>query len=292
MHVVDDFDVAEAFFAELFSPVTYMPKHYSNFDKRFASLARVGDDFVLELMEPSTLEEDQSSPIPKFRSRFGQHLHSMSWLVDEDDMQAVFDKLRAGVRVVDPSGGVFPHEGPATAPLVMFTHPRDTFGQLEFMAAGEVGRNNDPLYTPEWSSSFWRDEHPLGIQRTSHLTTIVSDLDRAKEVYDLFGGRVFHERTDDEAERAYVFVGNQTVVQLARPLSTGSRIGRDQANNGDLPHSVTFTVADLEAAERHVDKLGVRVAHRAGETLMLEPDDCFGGLYGFTTATIPDDPRG
>src|SRR4051812_38161361 len=171
MHVVDDFDAAEAFFGDLFSPLTYTPKHWSDLDKRWASLARVGDDFVLELMEPSKDEADQSSPIPKFRSRFGQHLHSMSWLVDEDDMQAVFDKIRSGVRVVNNVGGVFPHDGAATVPMVIFTHPRDTFGQLEFMAATDRGRNNDPVYEPGWSSAFWREEQPLGIQRTSHFVT-------------------------------------------------------------------------------------------------------------------------
>ncbi|MBW8824895.1 MAG: VOC family protein [Acidobacteria bacterium] len=291
MHIVDDFDAAEAFFGDLFSPVTFVPKHWSDLDKRFASLARVGDDFVLELMEVSTLDADQSAPLPKFRSRFGQHFHSLSWLIDDDDVQAVFDELRSSVRVVDPTGGLFPHEGPATAPRVMFTHPRDTFGQLEFMTAS-FGRAADPMHAPGWSSSFWHDEQPLGIQRTSHLTTMVSDLARAKEVYGLFGGRVFHEQTDDEAARAYVFVGNQTVVELAQPISADSQIAKDQQHTTDLPHAATFAVRDLDAVERHVEKLGVRVAERSGETLLLEPDDCFGALYGFTTAPVPNDPRG
>lgn len=45
MVVVDDLDAAEAHLGALFPPVTYMPKHWS--DKRWASLARVGSDFVV-----------------------------------------------------------------------------------------------------------------------------------------------------------------------------------------------------------------------------------------------------
>ena len=63
-----------------------MAKSWSDFDKRWASLSVVGPDFVLEIMEPSKVEADRDSPLPKFRYRHGQHLHSLSWYVDAEDM--------------------------------------------------------------------------------------------------------------------------------------------------------------------------------------------------------------
>jgi len=294
MHMVDDFDAAEAFFADLLSPTTFMAKSWSNLDKRWASLARVGDDFVLELMEPSTDPADQGSPLPKFHARFGQHWHSLSWLVDADDMQGVLDALRHdGVRVVSPQGELYPAEGPAPVGPVIFTHPKDTFGQIELMTKMENGASsNDPLFSDDWSPAFWRDEQPMGILRTSHFTVMVSDLPRAREVFGLMGGTVFHEATDAVAEHAYVFVGNQSVVDLAHPLDADSAIARDQAATTDLPHSVTFQVRDLDAVVTHASKLGVGVAERTDDTVVLDPADCHGARVSFTTVAIPNDPRG
>ncbi len=293
MQTVDDFDAAEAFFAELLGARTYLPKGWSDLDKRWASLARVGDDFVLELMQVSTDPDDSASPLPRFRARHGKHFHSLAWLVDRADMQGLLDELRTnGVRVVTVTGAVFPAEGPAEVGGVMFTHPKDTHGLIELMGMDPVGYPNDPLFEAGWSPAFWRDEHPLGILRTSHFTNMVGDMDHAKRVYGLLGGSIFHEREDAEATRCFVFVGNQTVVQLVQPKSTASRIGRDQSGHGDMVHSVTFAVGDLDAVEAYAAKLGVRVADRDDSSLVLDPDDCYGGVFGFTTAAIPDDPRG
>lgn len=290
IHIVDDFDAAEAFFADLLAPQTTIPKHWSDFDKRFASLGRIGSDFVLELMEPSKAEEDRKSPVPSFQARFGQHAHSMAWYVDEADMPALVERLETEVRVLNPYAALVPPEG-RSIPRVVFTHPRDTFGQIELMGIPPEGAMNDPLFQPGWTDAPWRDG-PLGILRTSHVTSIVGDLDRGTQVYGLLGGAAFHRATDAVAERVYVMVGNQTVMELARPLSTESRLGQDQARNGDLFHGVTFAVRDLEAVERHADKLGVTIAERGAEAITLDPSDCWDLVVSFTTAPIPGDPRG
>jgi catechol 2,3-dioxygenase-like lactoylglutathione lyase family enzyme len=294
MHMVDDFDAAEAFFTDLFGMQTFMAKSWSDLDKRWASLARVGEDFVLELMEASKKAEDAGSPLPKFQNRFGQHFHSLSWLVDASDMQHVLDDLRHdGVRVVNPQGEQYPLDGPAEAGMVMFTHPKDTFGQIELMAKREQtgGNFTDPLFEEGWSADYWRDDQPLGILRTSHMTVMVRDLDRAKHVFGLLGGAVFHEATDDEAEHAYVFVGKDTVVDLARPTTSDSRLAKDLEASTELPHSVTFAVRDLDAVAAHASKLGVGIAERTDDTLLLEPADTFDAVFAFTTASIPNDPR-
>jgi hypothetical protein len=282
MQIVDDFDPAVAFWDSLVAPATYAPKHWSDFDKRWASLASVGSDFIIEVMEPSKAPEDGDAPLPKFRSRFGQHLHSWSWF--DDDLGALAERLRGmGIRVIQPYGD---------PPSTIFTHPKDTMGQLEFQRSAEPGSAAGGPSPETLASPYWRDEHPVHLRRLSRLTTVVADLDHARGVYEHgLGAPCFRTSEDDIANRAFVLVGDETVVELAQPRAEGTRLADDLARNGEIAHQVTFEVADLGSVADHVASIGVGVAERSADTLVLDPADCFGALLAFTTQRIPDDPR-
>jgi catechol 2,3-dioxygenase-like lactoylglutathione lyase family enzyme len=156
----------------------------------------------------------------------------------------------------------------------------------------DLWRGHDPRFSPDWSGAWWRDEHPLGIERVSHFTTIATDLDRARALYqDGLDGRVIHEEASADSESVFVFVGNETIVELARPVRSESLLGRDLEENGELPHAVTFKVHDLDAAERHVEKVGVGIVDRSGDMFTLDPADCFRAVYAFTDRVVPGDPR-
>ncbi len=289
MHMVDDFDPADQFFTELFAPVVMMPKGWSDFDKRWASIGLVGSDFSFELMEASKDDADQGAPLPKFARRFGQHLHSLAFYVDPDDMPALVDRLlERNVRVVRPDGSEFVAGEVGDVPRTIFTHGRDTCGQLEFQARNP----HDPRFAANWSDTYWREDHPLGIQRMSHVTVVVSDLERAGGIFaGALGGVPFHASDDDGAERAYILVGTETVVELVEPRHADSRWGRELARNGELPNEVTFIVRELDGAERHVEKIGARVDDRSPESFTIDPADAFGAVLTFTTRRIPGDPR-
>jgi extradiol dioxygenase family protein len=292
IHIVDDFDEAEARYDALLSPHVYLPKHWSDFDKRWASLAVVGPDFVLEVMEPGRAESDKGAPIPKFGRRHGEHLHSFAWYVDAADLLPLARRIHQyGARVVDPYGTLA--EGRPGEADTFFTYPKDTFGQLEFHGLRPSGsRLPDPHIRPGWSGARWRDEHPLGIQRMSHLTTVVADLDRAQAFYEgPLEAPAFHAETTGDRRSVFALVGSETVVELAQPTGTGTALARDLAEHGELPHAMTFTVTDLDAVERHAGQVGVRVAGRAGETVTLDPADLFGAVMAFTTRELPNDPR-
>ena len=94
-----------------------------------------------------------------------------------------------------------------------------------------------------------------------------------------------------DRDSVFVVVGSETVVELARPTSPTGRLADDLASNGELPHACIFRVRDLDAVERHMADVGVGVAERAGDTLTLNPADCFNALYRFATAAIPGDTR-
>jgi hypothetical protein len=291
IHVVDDIDTTDAWYDAMFAPDRFVTRQWGDLEKRTASLAMIGD-YMIETIEPSKAPEDGGAPLVRFGARFGQHYHSLSWYVDVDDLQPLFDRLRArGVRIARPGGGLFP-DGPVDAGPTIFTHPKDTAGQLEFVTLRDDVRDRDLRFHTDWSATWWRDEHPLGIVRPSHYTTIVRDLDRVCDLYvDALDARVLGRATTDEAESVFVFVPTETVVELARPLRDDSLMGRDLAANGEVPHGVTFTVRDLEQAERHVEKVGTRVLDRSDRSFTLDPDDCFGAVYSFTEATVLGDPR-
>jgi catechol 2,3-dioxygenase-like lactoylglutathione lyase family enzyme len=291
IHIVDDEDEVDAWYDAVFAPQRFADKSWLDVEKRWASLSMIGD-FMIEVIEPSGEPDDQGMPLSKFRGRFGQHYHSLAWYTDAGGVKPLFERLRGmGVRIAKPGGGMWP-EGDVDPGVTIFTHPKDTFGQLEFADVSHHWIDTDPRFLPGWSPTRHRDEHPLGIHRASHLTTIVTDLDRASTFYvDGLDAQVLHKSSGPDRESVFVFVGADTVVELAKPTGGPSRIADDLAANGELPHACTFTVTDLEAVERHVGKVGVRVAERAGDTLVLDPADCFGAVYAFTTSTVPGDPR-
>jgi hypothetical protein len=291
IHVVNDEDEVDRFYDRLFAPDRFAPKHWSDGEKRWASLSMVSD-LVLEVIEPSRSEADVNSPLAKFRRRFGQHFHSFAWYVDPADVRSISESLRAsGVRVAKSGGGLLT-EGDVHPGNTIYTHPKDTFGQLEFEGKGDHWRGRDPRFQPGWTLAPWR-RGPLGIERLSHMTTVVQNLDRARRFYEeTLGGNAFLEEASASATSAYVLVGVDTVIELAQPLSEGSRLAADLAAYGELPHSATLRVADLAAAEAHVEKIGIGVAERGSHSLTLDPADCFGAVWCFTERDIPGDPRG
>jgi extradiol dioxygenase family protein len=288
IHVVNDEDEVDAFYDRLFAPDRFFPRHWSDGEKRWASLSMVSD-LMLEVIEPSRAEADVNSPLARFRRRFGQHFHSFAWYVDSDDVRWISERLRAaGIRVAKSGGGLLA-EGDVHPGNTIYTHPKDTFGQLEFEGKGDHWGQRDPRFQPGWTPA----PGPLGIERLSHMTTVVQDLDRARRFYEeTIGGVTFMEETSPTARSAYVMVGFDTVIELAQPFSEGSRLAADLAANGELPHSATLRVRDLTAVESHIERVGIRAAERRPDSLTLEPADCFGAVWCFTERDLPGDPRG
>jgi catechol 2,3-dioxygenase-like lactoylglutathione lyase family enzyme len=290
IHVVNDEDEVDRFYDRLFAPDRFAPKHWSDGEKRWASLSMVSD-LMLEVIEASSSDADANSPLAKFHRRFGQHFHSFAWYVDPEDVRSISERLRtAGVRVAKSGGGLLA-EGDVHPGNTIYTHPKDTFGQLEFEGKGDHWRRRDPRFQPQWTLAPWR-QGPLGIERLSHMTTVVHNLDRARRFYEeTLGATVFLEEACETKRSAYVLVGLDTVIELAQPLSEGSWLAADLAAHGELPHSATFRVRDLTAVESHAEKIGIRVAERRSDSLTLEPGDCFGAVWSFSEGDIPGDPR-
>jgi catechol 2,3-dioxygenase-like lactoylglutathione lyase family enzyme len=289
MQLVGDHEQLHERYAQLLAPKDWGPKSWSDFDKRWATLGCVGPDFVLEIMEPGKDEADRNAPLPKFWHRHGDHLHSYAWYVDPEDMRPMAQKIAdMGVKVLTP----YPLDDPEAQLGTFFTHPKDTFGQLEFQALPQIEGNRDFHLSPDWSGDFWLNEFPLGLERTSHLTLVVGDLDAAQAFYakGLDAPSFLEEETDDRLS-SYCLVGTDMVIEIAQPKSEDSPIGKDLARHGNVPHAMTFKVADLSAAEGHIKAIGLSIGSRKDDTIYLDPAEMANAIVGFTVRELPGDPR-
>lgn len=294
IHMTGDLRALDLWYYDVFSVRRFMPEGYLPPEKRDASLVLLGDLCVEPLAPAFRVEGWESSPLGRFYRRHGNRFHSLAWYVDEG-MDELFKALRAadidcrgtaGVKLTDTY-----EEGP------VFTNPRNTFTQLEFIPAPDVPGGpamlGDLRYEPGWSPSWWADRHPLQILNTSHVTLSTFELEKAQELYvDVLRGTLLHERHNPviDARCAYVLVGEDLVVEIAQPAGDGLlKADMEQFHHG--LYALTFKVRSLEDAKDHLTGKGVRFTFEDETTLVTDPATTQGVVMGFTTWTIPNDPR-
>lgn len=284
-HVLSDLAAADKWYDEIFG-VTRFYRGYEKMAGREASLIAIGD-VVMEPMMPARVVNLHNQSVKKFHDRFGQHFHSIAWYVD--DVAQISAQLdQHGFRLFNITGKTV---RPGEEKFAIWTHPKETHGQLEFAAVGKY--TIDPRLQPAWSNAFWRDRHPLGIERASHICVAVRDLPAAKRLYcNVLAGKLLHEEeTAGRKLSAFVAVGEDTVVELAQPLSPASPEGRDMDQNGEGIYSLIFKTRDLAKAGDFLKSKQMRPEPDGADTIVLGRDQAFGMVIGFTQRTLPNDPR-
>jgi len=78
---------------------------------------------------------------------------------------------------------------------------------------------------------------------------------------------------------------------VAQPLSAASPEGRDMEQAGEGIYSVTFKTKDLKQAADFLQAKKQRIELQGPDSLVLNRDDTFGMVIGFTQRQIPNDPR-
>ncbi len=283
-HVVDDLEAVDKWYDDLFS-VTRFYNGYEELAGRNASLIAIGD-VIMEPMMPARVEPLKNPSVKKFHDRFGQHFHSIAWYVD--DVGAI------SARLDEENFRLYNIVGKPVAPpyktAAIWTHPRQTHGQLEFALPGDYIA--DPRLESGWSNEPWR-RHPLGIERASHIGVVVRDLSAAKRLYcDVLGETLIHEeQVGRRKHSAFVAVGEDTIVELIQPLSPTSPEGRELEQNGEGIYSLIFKTADLGQAHAFLKSKQQRPEQDDAHTIILGPDQAFGMVVGFTQRMLPNDPR-
>ncbi len=284
-HVVSDLNAVDKWYDEVFAVTRY----YHGFAKaagRDASLIAIGD-VIMEPMTPSKVEGLRNQSVKRFHDRFGEHFHSIAFYVN--DVPAISTHLaNHNLKMWDVTGR------PVTPPnekFAVWTHPKETPGQLEFAI---IERNTiDPRLQPAWSPEYWREHHPLGIEHASHITTVVKDLGAAQKFYvDVLGGKLIHEHeTAGRKRSAFVAIGEDTIVELARPTSSNTAEARDLEQNGEGVHALTFKTRNVARASDFLKSKTLKPEADGAGAISLGREQCFGMVIGFTERPIPGDPR-
>lgn len=284
-HVVSDLDAVDRWYDEIFSVCRFY-RAYMKPAVREASLLTISD-CVMEPVQLARVPGAEKSPIGKFYARFGQHFHSIAWYVEsvEDTCTAL---NKSNIRLYDLVGNLVQEP---QGKLAVWTHPKDTHALLEFAVIEKF--TIDARLQPGWSATFWRDQQPLGIERASHITVLVRDLQEGKALYqDTLGGKLLHEEeTPGQKKSAFFAVGEDTVIEVAQPLSMASPEGRDMEQAGEGIYSVTFKTKDLKRAADFLRSKKQRIEAQGADSLVLNREDAFGMVIGFTQRRIPNDPR-
>jgi catechol 2,3-dioxygenase-like lactoylglutathione lyase family enzyme len=289
--MTDDLKELDAWYYDIFSVQRFMPDSYGAAEVRDASLVLIGDLCIETLAPAFRVEGWDAKPLGRFYRRLGKRFHSLAWYVDED-MDDLFGRLRgAGIRCYG-TGGVRLEGG--DPPRTLFTHPRDTWTQLEFVAGSIGGTMRDPRYRPEWNPAWWADRHPLRIQNFSHTTISTRDLARALEFYvGVLQGRLIHEGevACNQSSSAFVLVGDDLMIELAQPADEASPVALDMQRYHESIYSVTYKVHDVAQAEEYLNRKGVKFSTNDGVTLVTDPATTQGCVMAFTGESVPGDPR-
>jgi len=286
LHVVADLDAADAWYDNVFA-VRRFVRNTMKAAMRKASLVLIGD-FVMEPAQPmQRFQGWERSALGKFYTRYGQHFHSLAWYVD--DLGETCARLsEQGIRLFDMVGNLV--TTPSSRDGAVWTHPQDTHAAFEFAAIPKFFI--DPRLQPGWSATFARDEHPLGIERASHITMLFRDLKEARKLYETaLRGRQIHEKsTPDDNRSIFYAVGEDTIIEAVQPQSPSSLEGKELEQSGEGIYSLTFKTKNLARATDHLRSKGLRVIEDSGG-IMLNRDDAFGMTLRFTEEAIPNDPR-
>jgi catechol 2,3-dioxygenase-like lactoylglutathione lyase family enzyme len=287
-HVVKELDLADQWYDDIFG-VSRWYRQFVPQAVRYASMSAIGTDMVVEpVMLATHVTGSERSPIGKFQARFGQHFHSIAWYVD--DLVETFNQLnKHNIRVVDVAGTML--KSPPPRDIAIWTHPKDTFGLLEFAEAPQF--NTDSRFQPGFTGIYWREKHPLAIERTSHMTALVRDLPKAKAFYqESLPGKLIHEEEQaGQRKSAFIALGEDSVMELTQPISPNSPEGRELEQFGENIYSVTYKTRDLKRAADFLKSKNIRTESQGADSFMLNRDDAFGMVINFTQRRIPNDPR-
>jgi catechol 2,3-dioxygenase-like lactoylglutathione lyase family enzyme len=283
--VVSDLGVVDKFYDDIFA-VTRFYHGYAKAAGRDASLIAIGE-VIMEPMTPARVANLRNQSVKRFHDRFGEHLHSIAWYVDDvPQISTHLDQHK--MRLFDVTGN---RVTPPNERFAVWTHPKESHGQLEFAV---IGSNTiDPRLQPAWSSEFWRERHPLGIERASHITAVVGDVSVAKKFYcEVLGGKLVDERnTPNRKLSAFVAVGEDTIVELAQPTSADSPEARDLERNGEGFFALTFKTRNLAKAADFLKSKQLAANPEGVDSISLGPEKAFGMTIGFTERSLPNDPR-
>jgi hypothetical protein len=290
VHVAEAVEPVARFLEDVLGAVLFMGVDEPNYlepEDRWACVGVVSD-WAIEVMAPSQ-PVDPTKPVGKFFTKFGSHLHSIGYEVD--DIVGLGNALiSSGLYLGAPGGGQL-EKMPEDASYC-FPSPAQTAGLMVQLTAFSIP--GDPRVLDTWSSQVkqWANIHPMGITGLAYQTVGVRDLDEALARYaELFDVRPVASGTSEvEGARYQIVQLGDVLLRLAEPTEEASPLGRHVARWKNMLYSVTFRVRDLDAAQSWLGAKGIGVDRLSAQHLSANPADTFGMPLFFTTEQIDGDP--
>jgi hypothetical protein len=248
-------------------------------------------DVCLDTLDPTKYVFDGIQRLPSIDS---PHLRLISWYVD--GVAELYREIRRnGIRITNQVDEVVEGDDPPLGyggrTVLLFTVAEDTGLRYSFMPVTTVPW--DDRLKPGWVSPP-SSASPLGIERCSHHTILTDRPEReVKLLVEVLGGRIVHEGRNEllGASSTYAHLAGST-VELATPdQGTAAYVDWTRNAPNDTYHSLTWKVADLDRAERHLETHGVRIQSRSQDTVITDAATSLNIPWGFSTSLIPGDPR-
>ncbi len=166
--------------------------------------------------------------------------------------------------------------------VFFMTDPSETLNIRFELCARDMP--NDLRLRPDWSANWWRDSHPLQIERLSSVVTATDDLAKATSFYaDIFGLQHLgdHEVPEVGAKAASFAIGSSVpfVIDVWQPTADGTPLAAYVAKYGGGIYAVNFKVQSLPAAARFLKSKGLRLVEESERRIIIDPRDSFGATF-------------
>jgi catechol 2,3-dioxygenase-like lactoylglutathione lyase family enzyme len=221
------------------------------------------------------------------------HLEGMGWWTEGIDeltrvlLEAGFDPLDQYGKPATP--GQLPQSRLAADCYIIFTNHAQKGLRVEFAQWGEqhlefYSRKGDPRLQPGWKLPPVDPQDPLAIERCSHHTILTADAGLGVRLYvDTLGGKVLaHQRNAlFDADSILIEFAGSVLEYVTVP---GSQL--ESTGGRDLYHGITFRVADIDRARRHLASQHVRMMVDSDSRVITDPASSLGVAWGFTSTSI------
>jgi catechol 2,3-dioxygenase-like lactoylglutathione lyase family enzyme len=152
---------------------------------------------------------------------------------------------------------------------------------------------NDLRLRPQWSAEWWRDVHPLGIEKLSSIEVVNADLEAAKKFYrEVFELQLIHEGTlEAEGAKVAAFFAGDFVLEVLQPISKSTPLADLLAKRAGGIYALSFKVKSTAKAADYLKSKNLRLLGDTSRRFSIDPRDAFGARYTFVAEELPNDPR-
>ena len=276
-HAIDDNrkrPKVEKFYLDIFAAQTFYDGRPVQGLERDETLTLIGMTQIIPIAPT-----DDSAPVAKTIKSFAPGFMGMAMKVK--DLRQTDAHLRAA--------GLHPvYTDPIYKNVFLLTQPEETLGiSFEFCA---VEMPNDLRLRPQWSADWWREIHPLGIEKLSCICTATGNLEAAQKFYhEVFQFRPIHEgELAGEGARMAAFAAADFVIEVLQPVKSGTPLADFVARRREGVFALTFKVKSAANAAQYLKSKNLRLIGDEQSRFSIDARDSYGARYIFVDQPYSD----